>query len=121
MSHTEYSRLLAEHGLLGLGAIIAMVFAAVTNLKKQRTPGDKALTASMLGWSMSYMIDKAMRTAAPAFMFGLAFTEFTDEADTLRNARSAMKKRARLAEEYARLNTLQDNELNQNKTTGTDH
>jgi len=121
MSHTEYSRLLAEHGILGLGAIIALVFAAVTNLKKQRTPGDKALTASMLGWSMAYMVDKAMRTAAPAFMFGLAFTEFTDEADTLRNARSAMKKRARLAEEYARLNTLQDNELNQNKTTGTDH
>ncbi|HEY7784176.1 MAG TPA: O-antigen ligase family protein [Pyrinomonadaceae bacterium] len=80
-AHTEFTRLVAEHGVLGLFALLFLLFAGWRRLKTTPRTEDKAMIAGMLGWSMLFMADKAMRLAAPSFMCGLSFATLTSEED----------------------------------------
>jgi O-antigen ligase len=73
-AHTEFTRLLAEHGTLGFAAILALIFTIVSNMKRVRTVKDKATVAATMGWSLLFMLNAGMRLVAPAFIFGLSFT-----------------------------------------------
>jgi uncharacterized membrane protein YGL010W len=72
-SHTEFSRLLAEHGLFGLGALLLLALMTAQRFRQAQTPVSRAMVLSMMGWSLLFMAHSAMRLAAPAFLFGLAF------------------------------------------------
>ena len=72
-AHTEYSRLLSEHGLFGLVALLFLIVMAVRNFRNARTPWEQALTAALIAWSAIYMSGAAMRLAAPALLLSLAF------------------------------------------------
>jgi hypothetical protein len=72
-SHTEYTRLLAEHGLFGLGALLLLGLMAARRVSQAKSPAARAMVFSMMGWSLLYMGHSAMRLAAPAFLFGLAW------------------------------------------------
>jgi O-antigen ligase len=80
-AHTEFTRLVAEHGVLGLFALLFLLFAGWRRLKTTPRTEDKAMIAGMLGWSMLFMADKAMRLAAPSLMCGLSFATLTSEED----------------------------------------
>lgn len=71
-AHTEWSRLVAEHGLLGLGAVICLVAMALRALAPYRRPLEKALAAALVVWAFLFMLHAGMRLAAPAFAVGLA-------------------------------------------------
>ncbi len=79
-AHTEFSRLLSEHGVAGLGAMIILVamgwkaYARSTSLQQQ------ALVAGLLAWSFAEMTHSAMRLGAVSFLFGLAMAhmKFSD-------------------------------------------
>jgi O-antigen ligase len=71
-SHTVYSRLLAEHGSLGLASLILLLFASLKFRREAQTVYAKALTLSFLAWSLLFMAHSEMRLAAPAFLFGIA-------------------------------------------------
>lgn len=71
-AHTEFSRLLAEHGLFGLLALVMLVLLSVLHFRRARTPEAQALVAATISWSFLFMAVSAMRLAAPAFMYGLA-------------------------------------------------
>ncbi len=73
MSHTEFTRLLAEHGIFGLLAIAILVAIAIVNLRRQRTTFGEALLVGMLVWSSLFMMNAGMRLAAPAFLWGMTF------------------------------------------------
>ncbi len=73
MSHTEYFRLLAEHGLLGLGALAALVLMVFTNLRRPNSRIGKAFIAGAITWACLFMLNAGMRLAAPSFMFGMAY------------------------------------------------
>jgi O-antigen ligase len=75
-AHTEFSRLLAEHGLFGASALILLFVMAFKNVKAARTPRSRAIVVATVAWSMLYMTNAAMRLAAPAFMVGLTFATF---------------------------------------------
>jgi hypothetical protein len=79
MPHTEFTRLVAEHGAFGLAAIVTLLVTGVSLLRKRRTKLGRSFTGAMLGWSILFMLDKAMRLAAPAFAFGLAFISLSPE------------------------------------------
>lgn len=71
-AHTEYTRLLAEHGVFGaLAALILLVLAARAYLQAP-TALTKAWVATMVAWSMLEMAHAAMRIALISFLFGLA-------------------------------------------------
>lgn len=75
-AHTEFTRLLAEHGVFGLVALFVFAGAAARNLVTARTARDKGLIVAVTAWSIFYMLNTAMRLVAPAMMFGLAFAYF---------------------------------------------
>ncbi len=70
-SHTEYTRLLSEHGVFGLIAILLLLSMAVQNFRRSQTPKGKAVVVSMTAWSLLFMASIAMRLVAPAFVFGM--------------------------------------------------
>jgi O-antigen ligase len=75
-THTEYTRLLAEHGLFGVASgllLFGMAAQGFGHVRRMRNVRAKAMVAPMVVWALLYMIDKAMRLVAPAFTFGLAF------------------------------------------------
>ena len=72
-AHTEFSRLLAEHGVFGIGALLLLLIMTFRNLKYAQSLVGKAFIASMIGWSFLFMLVNAMRIVAPAFIFGLTF------------------------------------------------
>ncbi len=82
LAHTEYTRLLAEHGLFGLFAIGVMIALAFNSIRNAQSPAQRAFVIAFLGWSLLFMITSAMRTAAPAFLFGLTAIQWRRELPT---------------------------------------
>ncbi len=92
LPHTEGTRLLAEHGMFGLAAILALLIGALRSIRKARTPAGKAVAGSMVTFSLLFMLDKAMRLAAPSFAFGLAFAVLLPDQPALPRARRRIKR-----------------------------
>lgn len=73
--HTEYSRLLAEHGLFGLAALLVLIIMGVQTFARSPTVQVRSFRVSMMAWSMAYMLVNSTRTVAPAVLFGLGFLD----------------------------------------------
>lgn len=71
-SHVEFSRLLAEHGLFGLGALSIMGILAARHYFGAQVVQQRATVAALIVWSVLFMLQAGMRLAAPSFFFGLA-------------------------------------------------
>ncbi|SPF37289.1 hypothetical protein SBA4_20012 [Candidatus Sulfopaludibacter sp. SbA4] len=86
-AHTEFSRMLSEHGLLGIAAIVVLMGIAVRTFLRAHGAGGKALALSLMAWSLLYMGVNAMRLAVPSFTFGLACATVLAEKRVVRRAR----------------------------------
>jgi len=86
-AHTEFSRMLSEHGLLGIAAIVVLMGIAVRTFLRAHGAGGKALALSLMAWSLLYMGVNAMRLAVPSFTFGLACATVLAEKRVVRCAR----------------------------------
>jgi O-antigen ligase len=75
-AHTEFTRLLSEHGMLGVIALLALVGTASYRIMARGTSQEKALRATAIAYSFLFMAVTAMRVALPGFVFGLAFINF---------------------------------------------
>jgi O-antigen ligase len=71
-AHTEFTRLVAEHGVFGFVAVLLLLAVALRNLLRARTAQAKAMTVAMTCWSFGFMLVTAMRMVAPAVLFGFA-------------------------------------------------
>lgn len=71
-SHTEFTRMLAEHGLLGLLSLVLLGVMAWGTVRRVAEPQKKAFATAMILWAFMYMAINAMRLAAPSFVFALA-------------------------------------------------
>ena len=76
IAHTEFTRVLAEHGFFGAVAMALMVVIGVFNIFRAPSPREKALVASALTLGLLFMLNSAMRTVAPSFMYGLSCCRF---------------------------------------------
>jgi hypothetical protein len=70
--HTEYSRMLAEHGLFGFVSLLALCGMFLQALLARADAQTRGLRAILLAASALSMSTAAMRIAAFALMFGLA-------------------------------------------------
>jgi O-antigen ligase len=77
-SHTEFSRMLAEHGLLGLIALILLLIMAFRAFQQASSPQAKGLALAFIIWAMVEMSHSAMRLAASSYMFSLPFIKLKD-------------------------------------------
>lgn len=100
-SHTEFSRIISEHGSFGVLSLLALGLAAFYNLKKQRSSLGKALIAGALAWSGLFMLNAGMRLAAPAFIWGLSFITLID-ATQISEMRRQRRRRQQFAERRRR-------------------
>lgn len=77
-SHTEITRLPAEHGIFGVAALVLLfVLVVYRTLSLRNAPVmQRALSVSFMAWAVAFSLHAAMRLAAPGFLFGLAFASF---------------------------------------------
>lgn len=85
-SHTEFTRLLAEHGMLGLIAFLVLGAIFLSNVAASRNPTQVAIALSFAAWGGLFMAASGMRLAAPSFMFGCAAVTFVQGAIRSRSA-----------------------------------
>lgn len=76
-AHTEFTRMLSEHGILGLFALILLLNAIAKRFKLKVLPYEKAFIIGLTMWAILYMGHSATRLVAPSFLFGLATSYFS--------------------------------------------
>jgi O-antigen ligase len=75
-SHSEISRLLSEHGLLGLLAVVILIFVPMIFWAKFKN--NYYFLAFLAFWFLT-INHSAMRIALPAFVYGLALLYIVDD------------------------------------------
>ena len=71
-SHTEFTRLLSEHGFFGLLALLVLVGIVAAAYFRAPSALEKAWVSALSGWAFIEMSHSAMRIAAISILFGLA-------------------------------------------------
>lgn len=71
-AHTEYTRMLGEHGVLGLVALILLPVMVVQAVRSALGRWNRLLAAALCVWSLLSMTHSATSIAAIGFIFGLA-------------------------------------------------
>lgn len=74
--HTEFTRLLAEHGVFGFGALLMMGVMALQSFFRQQNAPGRAICIGLMLWSAMTMTHAATRLAMTCFIFGLASAIF---------------------------------------------
>lgn len=70
-AHTEYTRLLAEHGVLGLVCLLILMAIPIHAYFRAPTSMTKAWVAMTAGWALLEMLHAAMRISAISLVFAL--------------------------------------------------
>jgi hypothetical protein len=72
MTHYEWSRLPAEHGVMGLLAAMILLVFPIFRLRQLQHPVSRSFMMAFWIVSAATMFHAAMRTVVPPFFFGLA-------------------------------------------------
>ena len=72
-SHTEYTRLLAEHGLFGLVALFLLISMSWQVFHQAKGNLAKGSVLGFVLWVLAEMVHSAMRIAAISFVFAIPF------------------------------------------------
>lgn len=83
-THTEYTRVLAEHGLFGLAALGLLVTMFVSGLREARSQWNRLLLAGTGVWALTTMLHAATRLAAVPLLFALS--QLRVEPDPVRSS-----------------------------------
>ena len=70
LAHTEYTRLLSEHGLFGVIALVALFAICATVWFKRQPLDERVLRVAFMLWTLVSMLHIGMRLAAIGLMFG---------------------------------------------------
>lgn len=71
-AHTEFTRMLAEHGLLGALALVFLIILTIRTVKTAASVRSRAFVIALILWTFFFLAVNAMRLAAPSFTFGFA-------------------------------------------------
>jgi len=88
-THTEFTRMLAEHGAPGLLALILLLIIVLASYRRARSVVDKAWVAGMAVWSLIAMIHSATRIAAIPLILGLAAIRWREDSPVDRSPASS--------------------------------
>ncbi|NJM53768.1 MAG: hypothetical protein HC846_10515 [Blastocatellia bacterium] len=96
-SHTEFSRLISEHGIFGIFSIIVLFVMTAMNLFRKTSVFRRALIAGIIFWCCLFMLNAGMRLAAPGFLWGLSFITILEPRTRQRKNLNSKKLSASLA------------------------
>ncbi len=85
-SHTEFTRMLAEHGILGLLGLAAMIIALYRLYRQIPDVESRGIAGALLTWALLFLSVNGFRLATPAFAVLLAAC-FLPQAEAPRPAR----------------------------------
>jgi O-antigen ligase len=85
-SHTEYSRMLGEHGILGVLSLICLLALAFGAIKAAPDLARRSTATALVVWALGFMGIYATRLAAPAFAIGFAYAAARLQIPEPRNA-----------------------------------
>jgi len=71
-AHTEFTRLLAEHGLFGILAVAILFWMLISRYIANRPGLERAMSAAFATWAVSAMLHTAMRVAVAPLAIALA-------------------------------------------------
>ena len=80
-THTEFTRLLAEHGVFGIGIIVLILWMLLKGYLANRPGLARAISAAMAIWSLSLMDHSATRIVAIPFTLALALVAWQLEEE----------------------------------------
>ena len=75
-AHTEYTRLLAEHGVFGITALIFLIFYPIVLFSRKIPTEGSIFTTIMLTFTYFAISHTDMRVVMPSFCFGIAFANY---------------------------------------------
>ncbi len=75
-AHTEFTRVVAEHGAFGVLALLFLALSLFFAVRRQKTIFGKAFAAGFIVWGMLFMFNSGMRLVAPSFILGMSFITF---------------------------------------------
>jgi hypothetical protein len=71
-AHTEFTRMLGEHGMFGATALLLLLALVVRHYRHAVSLAGRAWAAGLSVWALTQMSHTAMRVTAASFIFGLA-------------------------------------------------
>ncbi|MCB9342226.1 MAG: O-antigen ligase family protein [Saprospiraceae bacterium] len=81
-SHTEFTRMLGEHGVPGLIALVcAFILLPFFHFRRLKSNKNRQWMLTFYGLSMFTMMHSGMRLALPCVAFGLAFIWFSENEE----------------------------------------
>jgi O-antigen ligase len=80
-AHTEYTRMLAEHGIMGVFSGIILLIMSIKAVLKSSSGQAQGISAALIAWPLMEMAHAAMRISAIGFTFGLAFIIWSPNRD----------------------------------------
>ena len=76
-NHTEYTRLLADHGIAGgLAGVMMVAMVLINYFDDKRTLLERGFVLALGIWALVYMTHSATRTVAPSFLLGMIFAYY---------------------------------------------
>lgn len=85
VSHTEYTRVLAEHGFAGLLSLLILLWIAVRTYLRAYTIETQIWVSALMAWSFMEMSHSAMRVVAISFLYGLAQVNWEQKSQPTNN------------------------------------
>jgi O-antigen ligase len=85
-AHNEFSRLLAEHGLFGLIALVILIVAPLLRFFESTLIVERVLIIASVGFCFAFMTHSATRIAAPCFFYGMAFIKLYAQRHVAKDA-----------------------------------
>ena len=79
VAHTEYTRMLSEHGTLGVLGILCLLAIALLSYRGQPFIRGRGLAIAFSMWGLLAMLHIGMRIAAVGVIFGLAAARFIEQ------------------------------------------
>jgi len=79
-AHTEYTRILAEHGSAGLLSLLVLFWITARAYFRAPKAESQIWVAALLAWPLMEMSHAAMRVVAISFLFGLALVSWDSES-----------------------------------------
>jgi O-antigen ligase len=80
ISHNELMRMLAEHGTLGLIALLLLFGLVASRILAPNTNADRALVLAVATWSVLFLFANGMRIAPAPYLLAMATTRFRGES-----------------------------------------
>ena len=76
MSHTEFSRMIAEHGMFGLASLLVLLALFLENVRRAKSAASRMIVVSLITWATLFTLHAGMRLVAPSFTIGLSCAAF---------------------------------------------